>query len=100
MKKKYSQEFSKLKNKLTDIQKTVVKLGPNEDVKKIEQIEPKSSQTEVSEDLSLRLINEKINEKLMYMRGVSDTFPRPNGFFLIKYLIIVVLNSILDFIYK
>lgn len=83
MKKKYSQEFNKIKNKLSDIQKTATKLGSNEELTINKHGEPQN-EAEVSENLSLKLIKEKINEKLLYMRNVSDTFPRPNGFVLIN----------------
>ncbi|RNA17989.1 transmembrane protein -like [Brachionus plicatilis] len=82
MKKKYSQEFNKLKKKLTDIQKNAKKLDFNNDQKKSEIGEPTSPNKESSGDLNLNLINEKINENFHYIRHVSDTFPRPNGLYL------------------
>lgn len=78
MKKKYSQEFSKLKKNFTEIQKRAEKLESAKDQSINEIGEPISSKTESSNEL--KSINEKINEKLHYMRHASDTFPRPNGF--------------------
>ncbi|CAF0770671.1 unnamed protein product [Brachionus calyciflorus] len=71
MKKNYSQQFNKLKKKLSYFQETLEKTSKTQPFEQIQ-----------DDTISLESMNEKFNERLDYMRHISDTFPRPNGIYL------------------
>lgn len=69
LKKSYSQQFEKLKKKLSQLDGSIRRY----------ENDPNSSR---SNEQKLAEIKNKVKENLQYADQISDTFPQPNGFYL------------------
>lgn len=77
MKKNYLQQFTKLKKNLSNLDKSIDKVTTTKPNKNAISTEIVQDDQQTS---NLVKIKEKINENSNYMRQISDTFPRPNGY--------------------